>query len=483
MGAVLALHGAIQAGVVIAFIGLLLNIGGAIAVLADAIPLLIQSVGAWQRVDMLLDAPVSREEEAAVPPGGWNGVDRSITFQNVVFNFSGGSPVLDRISFELKMGEAVAFVGPSGSGKSTVLNLIQRHIDATDGQILFDDTPVTAIAGADLRRRMATVAQDNPLFNLSVRENIRMARPDATDDDITAVAKAAEIDEGIRHMPQGYDTMVGEGGGHMSGGQRQRIAIARALLRNPSVLILDEATSALDPASQHAINATLAKLRDGRMILAVTHHLEEAVDMDKIVVLDKGRVVEIGTHEQLLSRRGVYAEMWANQKGMTMSEDGSALGMTSGRLRSIAFFAHLPEATLTALVEAMLPERVEQGQILVREGKRPDKFYILVRGTVAMSVAGLDGQAVVRRRLQAGDFFGEFAFLPDLLQVDTATASAPCSFLTLRRETLLRVLGGDIALRTQTETAIRNQLEAKVDRLVEGQTATESARQAQPEPA
>jgi ATP-binding cassette subfamily B protein len=432
---------------------------------------------------MLLDAPVSREEEAALPPGAWNGVDRSIVFQNVVFNFRGGTPVLDRISFELKMGESVAFVGPSGSGKSTILNLIQRHIDATDGQILFDDTPVTAIAGADLRRRMATVAQDNPLFNMSVRENIRMARPDATDDEIIAAAKAAEIDEGIRHMPQGYDTMVGEGGGHMSGGQRQRIAIARALLRSPSVLILDEATSALDPASQNAINATLAKLRDGRMILAVTHHLQEAADMDKIVVLKQGRVVEIGSHEQLLSRHEFYAEMWANQNGLTISEDGSALGITSERLRSIPFFAHLTDAMLAGIAAAMQTERVEPGQILLREGKRPDKFYILVRGTVAMSVKGLDGRAVVARQLQPGDAFGEFALLPDLLQLDTATTSAPCALLTLRRDAFLNLFGGETALRLETETAIRNQLESKLDRFVAGHTAPEAAREAQPEPA
>jgi ATP-binding cassette subfamily B protein len=483
MGAVLSVHGAIQAGVVIAFIGLLLNMGGAIAVLADAIPLLIQSVGAWQRVDMLLDAPVSREEEAALPLGGWGGVDRSIVFQNVVFNFRGGTPVLDRISFELKMGESVAFVGASGSGKSTILNLIQRHIDATDGQILFDDKPVTAIAGGDLRRRMATVAQDNPLFNMSVRENIRMARPDATDEEIIAAAKAAEIDEGIRHMPQGYDTMVGEGGGHMSGGQRQRIAIARALLRNPSVLILDEATSALDPASQNAINATLAKLRDGRMILAVTHHLQEAVDMDKIVVLKQGRVVEIGRHDQLLSRQGFYAEMWANQNGLTISEDGSALSITSERLRAIPFFAHLPEEKLAAIAAAMQTEKVEPGQILLREGKRPDRFYILVRGTVAMSVKGLDGRPVVARRLQAGDFFGEFALLPDVLQVDTATTSSACAFLTLRREPFLHVFGGETALRAETETTIRDLLEPKLDRLFEGQAAPAGAREAQPQPA
>jgi len=483
MGAVLSVHGYIPAGVVIAFIGLLLNMGGAIAVLADAIPLLIQSVGAWQRVDMLLDAPVSREEEAALPPGGWHGVDRSIVFDNVVFNFRGGAPVLDRNSFELKMGESVAFVGPSGSGKTTILNLIQRHIDATDGQILFDDTPVTAIAGADLRRRMAAVAQDNPLFNMSVRENIRLARPDATDEEIIAAAVAAEIDEGIRHMPQGYDTIVGEGGGHMSGGQRQRIAIARALLRDPSVLILDEATSALDPASQNAINATLAKLRGGRMILAVTHHLPEAVDMDKIVVLQQGRVVEIGNHATLLAKNGVYARMWADQNGLSISEDGRSLGITSERLRAIRFFAHLPDGTLAAIADAMHTETVEQGQVLLREGKRPDKFYILVRGTVAMSVKGLDGRESIRRRLQSGDIFGEFALLGDLIQVDTATTTSACAFLTLRREPFRRVFAGETALRDETEKAIRNQLASKLDSLVEGQAEKEGAREVQPAPA
>ncbi|MBW4024253.1 MAG: ATP-binding cassette domain-containing protein [Proteobacteria bacterium] len=483
MGAVLSVHGVISAGVVIAFIGLLLNMGGAIAVLADAIPLLIQSVGAWQRVDMLLDAPLSREAEAAVPAGGWQGVDSSIAFQNVVFNYRGGEPVLDRISFEIRMGEAVAFVGPSGSGKSTILNLIQRHLDATDGQILLDGTPIGAIAGVDLRRRMATVAQENPLFNLSVRENIRLARPEATDEDIVAAARAAEIDDGIRHMPQGYDTLVGEGGGHMSGGQRQRIAIARALLRNPSVLILDEATSALDPASQNAINATLAKLRPGRMILAVTHHLSEAAEMDRIVVLRQGRVAETGDHASLLARRGVYAEMWANQNGLTISDDGRTLGITPDRLRAIGFFAHLPQEQLAALAAAMQSATVAPGDILLREGKRPDTFFILVRGTAAGSIRGLDGRQAITRRLQPGDTCGEFALLPDMIQVETTTASSACAVLTLRRDAFLRVFRGEAGLRAETEAAIAAQLEAKLDRLVDGAAGPGGAlREAQREP-
>ena len=481
MGAVLSIDGELSAGVVIAFIGLLLNMGGAIAVLADAIPLLIQSVGAWQRIDMLLDAQESQEAEVGLTPGRWSGVDSSIEFKNVFFNFPGGDPILDGVSFQLSMGQSVAFVGPSGSGKSTILNLIQRHVDCTDGEVLMDGTPMTAIAGEDLRRRMATVAQDNPLFNISVRENIRMGRFDATDEEITAVAKAAEIHEGIVRMAQGYDTIVGEGGSHLSGGQRQRVAIARALLRNPSVLLLDEATSALDPASQNAINATLKSLRAGRMVLTVTHHLQDVVDMDKIVVLRQGHVVETGSHQELLQRHGFYAQMWDSQNGLSLSDDGKSAAISVERVRALDFFAHLPDETLQAIAATMHSETVDAGQILLREGKRPDRFYILVRGTVDMSVRGLDGRAVGTRRLQAGDFFGEFALLPDARQVDTATATSMCSFLTLRRAPFVRIFGDDRAGLEATENAIASRLEAKLDQLVERQEAGEAMRQPQRE--
>lgn len=481
MGAVLSVHGYISAGVVIAFIGLLLNMGGAIAVMADAIPLLIQSVGAWQRVEMLLDAEISHEAEAAIAPGGWNGVNHSVAFQNVTFRFNGGEPVVNDASFTIAMGQSVAFVGPSGSGKSTLLNLIQRHIDAADGTILMDGTPIVTIAGADLRRRMATVAQDNPLFNMTVRENLRMGRLDATDAEIVAAAQAAEIDEGIRQMPQGYDTVVGEGGGHMSGGQRQRIAIARALLRDPSVLILDEATSALDPATQNAINATLAKLRPGRMTLAVTHHLQEAAEMDKIIVMKNGQVAEIGTHAGLLAKQGVYAEMWKNHSGLTLSDDGTSASITNDRLRAIPIFAKLPEPVLDAIGKAMHAERVEAGQILLREGKRPDRFHILVRGTVEMSVRGVDGRPVATRQLEKGDVFGDFALLQDMPQIDTATAMTTCSFLTLRYTPFAHAFGDDLALLAETQARIRERLQLKVERLVDDRLEAAGSREAVPE--
>jgi ATP-binding cassette subfamily B protein len=486
MGAVLSLYHHAGAGTVIAFIGLLLNMGGAIAVIADAIPLLIQSVGAWQRVDMLLEAPVSHEEELAEPPQPWNGVNESIVFKDVVFNYAGGDPILNRISFELSMGQSVAFVGPSGSGKSTILNLIQRHLEHTDGQILLDGTPINAVGSEDLRRRMATVAQDNPLFNLSVRENIRMGRFDATDQEIEAAAKAAEIHDGIMHMAHGYDTPVGEGGGHLSGGQRQRIAIARALLRNPSVLLLDEATSALDPASQNAINATLAKLRPGRMVLTVTHHLREAAEMDKVVVIRQGRVIEIGSHQELLDRGGLYAEMWKSEHGIELSDDGKSAGITADRLRAIDFFARLPDDKLAAIAGSMHSEKVEKGEVLVREGERPDRFYILARGKISLSVTGHDGRATAIRTLEGGDFFGETALVEDAPQADTAIAASTCSLLSLKRSSFIRALGNETGLRDSAEQAIHAYLEGRPDPFAGGSSASagqQAPHQAERQPA
>jgi ATP-binding cassette subfamily B protein len=218
-------------------------------------------------------------------------------------------PALDGVSFHVRPGEKVAIVGPSGAGKSTIFHLILRFYDPTAGTISFDQVPLTQADPSELRKRIALVPQDTAIFAASVRDNIRFGKPDATDAEIDQAAEAAAAAEFIRRLPQGYDTPVGERGITLSGGQRQRIAIARAILRDAPLLLLDEATSSLDSESETLVQNALQRLMAQKTTIVIAHRLATILSCDRILVLDQGRVVEIGSHETLLARGGLYARL------------------------------------------------------------------------------------------------------------------------------------------------------------------------------
>jgi len=242
-----------------------------------------------------------------------NAVPAVISFDNVSKSYGGAAPVLDRVSFDVREREFLAIVGPSGSGKSTLLNLILRLYVPNEGRVAIDGVDVRKVTLDSLRRSMAVVFQENMLFNMSIRENIRLGKEGATDEEVEDAAKKAEIHRYIMSLPQRYDTPVGERGDTLSGGQRQRIAIARAVIRNPSVLLLDEATSALDQTTEAAINRTLLKVAKGRTMIWSTHRLTSVVEMDEIIVISGGRAIERGSHAELLARNGTYRKLWNDQ--------------------------------------------------------------------------------------------------------------------------------------------------------------------------
>jgi ATP-binding cassette subfamily B protein len=248
----------------------------------------------------------------------------AISIQNVVFDHeekdSPNAALFNNFNLEIKPGEKIGLVGRSGSGKTTVTRLLLRFMDIDSGKISIDEQNITAITQSDLRSAISYVPQEPLLFHRSLSENIAYGRPDATTEQITQAAKNAHADEFIRTLTDGYETLVGERGVKLSGGQRQRVAIARAMIKDAPILVLDEATSALDSESEILIQDALWKLMEGKTAIVIAHRLSTIQKMDRIVVMDKGAIVEQGSHKELLAKNGVYAKLWAHQSGGFIEE-------------------------------------------------------------------------------------------------------------------------------------------------------------------
>ena len=268
---------------------------------------LMQGGAGYSRfLEIMRTEPEIKDSENAVE---LKNVKGNISYENVCFNYSNGTPVLSGINLEIKAGESLAFVGPSGGGKTTLCQLLPRFYDVCGGSIKIDGTDIRDVTQASLRRNIGIIQQDVFMFAGTVRENIRYGRPDATDAEITEAAVKAEIHKDIMEMPDGYDTYIGERGVMLSGGQKQRIAIARVFLKNPRILILDEATSALDTVTEQHIQAALNELSRDRTGIIIAHRLSTVRDADKIAVVDGEHIVELGTHAQLMAKNGMYAEL------------------------------------------------------------------------------------------------------------------------------------------------------------------------------
>ena len=294
-----------------------------VAVLSEVYGDLLRAAGATERLMELL-AAVSPVAEPAAPrllPATAAG--SAVSLDHVTFHYPSRPTLASLRDFSLQVapGETVAIVGPSGAGKSTVFQLLLRFYDASSGTVAVDSLPVQQVALADLRRRVGIVPQDSTIFSTSALENIRYGQPDASDAEVIAAAKAAFAHDFISALPEGYTTFLGERGVRLSGGQRQRISIARAMLKNPPLLLLDEATSALDAESERMVQAALESAMSGRTTLVIAHRLATVKQADRIVVMDAGRIDDIGSHDELVARGGLYARLAAMQFGLA-DEDG-----------------------------------------------------------------------------------------------------------------------------------------------------------------
>ncbi len=265
-----------------------------------------KGIASLDRIKELVTAPETVQDPVSANPPVF---DHAIEFKNVGFSYIDGSEVLSDISFTINKGETVALVGPSGAGKTTITDLLARFYDVSTGSIELDGVSIKTMKQDELRKLIGVVNQENILFNDSIRNNILLGKLSANSGEIESALKAAYASDFVQDMPLGMDSEVGERGGRLSGGQKQRLAIARALLKNPEILILDEATSALDSQSEKAVQLALEKLMKNRTSIIIAHRLSTVTHADRIIVLDRGKIVETGTHIELLAKNGLYAQL------------------------------------------------------------------------------------------------------------------------------------------------------------------------------
>jgi ABC-type multidrug transport system fused ATPase/permease subunit len=442
VGGYLIITGHITVGTLLAFIGLLASLFIPIAMLSSAGHTLQSASGALDRVSELLEAPVSiTDAEAAVPLPP---LTREIRLEHVTFGYASPRAVLVDVTLTIPAGRHIAIVGPSGSGKSTLVNLLLRFWDVGEGAILADGQDIRGVSLESLRGQIGVVFQDTFVFDTTVRENIGIGRLGASDEEVVATAKAAQLDSYVDSLPAGYDTVLGERGVRMSGGQRQRLAIARALLRDPRILILDEATSALDAQTESEILESLMRLASGRTTISVTHRLSLAALADHIFVLDQGRLVEEGPHGELVKAGGLYQRLYQEQMRHVLG--GGRFGsIDAAHLRAVPLFKDLSDQAMATVASRMRLERHPANYDVVRQGDPGDKFYVIGSGKVEVLIHDHTGERRINT-LTGDEYFGEMALLTGESRTATVRTTIPTELYSLSRADFMELLEQDPAI-------------------------------------
>ena len=319
IGAWMVIGGQLSLGTLMAFMSYIVSFYDPVRRLTEVDNMFQQAIAAGERIFELLDeVPEIQDAPEAI---ALDGITGDVVFEDVHFRYGSGDEVLHDVEFHMAPGEVVALVGPSGAGKTSIANLLCRFYDPIHGCVKVDSHDLRTVQVKSLRRHIAVVLQDTFLFNTSVRENLRYGKPDATPEEMVAAAQAAYAHEFIEELPQGYDTEIGERGVKLSGGQKQRLALARAILANPRILILDEATSSVDAEAEYLIQQALEEVMKGRTSLVIAHRLSTIRNADKIIALEEGRIREVGDHQELLARGGLYSQLY--QRQLELAVDGT----------------------------------------------------------------------------------------------------------------------------------------------------------------
>jgi len=471
VGGYLVIDGQLTFGTLVAFIGLLPTFFQPITALADVGQQIQKAAGAIDRMVEVLEEPIGIPEQphpVALPP-----VAGEIKLEHVGFGYGPDRRILHDLDITIPGGSHVAIVGPSGSGKSTIVNLLLRFWDPEEGRVLFDGHDLRDVTIQSLRAQIGLVFQDTFVFDTTLRENVALAREGASDADVLAAARAARLESWIESLPGGLDTMLGERGVRMSGGQRQRLAVARALLRDPSILILDEATSALDAKTEAEILETLDEAARGRTTISITHRLSLSARSDHVFVLDQGRIVEQGTHAELARADGLYQRLYEEQMAH-VTAGIEPVGIEISRLRTIPLFSELGSRELGRLAQRLTAERYAAGTEIVQQGEGDEgrQLSFIASGQVEVLVAG-EGRQRRINELDEGDFFGEMALLTGEPRVATVRTTMPTELYSLSRADFLSLLEHDAEVRravAETITARRDALDA----------ATRAARRPEP---
>jgi len=443
LSAWLAFEKQMTMGTLVALQMLAVILSNSLLFIIEFVPSISVGKQAYLRIEELLEAPHAAEDSPDarfLPP-----LQTEIIFANVDFSYEdmgkGASGHLTGIRVRIPRGSYVAFVGASGSGKSTMLNLLMRFYDPAAGFIAIDGHDLRSVSQASLRSRMGVVLQENSLFNISIRENIRVGKPDASEEAIIEVAKAVGLHDFIMMLPQRYGTLAGENGVRFSLVQMQRLAMARAILRNPEIVLLDEATSALYPVDEAEVSEMMRGLARGRTLISVTHRLSTTADADQIFVFDDGRIVEQGSHFELMAENGIYASLWRKQAGFTFSADGTHVDVDARRLKAFPILENLDEEKLTELAPFFATETFQPGREIVRQNDPGDKFYIIARGKVEVwRTEEQSGSTTRVAVLQDGDYFGEITLITGFPRTATVRTVTVCTCISLERGQFNRML-------------------------------------------
>lgn len=451
VGTFVVLDKIITIGEFVAFQSFFISISGYITSLTKYFPQLIQSSLSLKRLHTILnEKPVSEPTSLDFAP---NFFKNEIKFQEVSFEYIPGLSTLTDISMSLPLFSKCAIVGSSGSGKTSIISLLLRLYEPTKGSVMIDDIDIRGISSSTLRDMIGYVPQDIILLNLSIRENIRLGNIKATDMEIEEAAKAAGIHDWILSLSEGYDFMVVDRGENLSGGQKQRIAIARAIVRQPTIIILDEATSALDPSTEDLINQNMNHLVGSSTIISVTHRLHSIIDAERIFVIVNGKIASYGTHSQLLKTNEEYQKMWMKQNGFNISGNGRSAEITIDRLKQIPLFNELESELLEEIKAYMVTENYDSGYNVVTQGDEGDKFYIVVRGRVEVLLQQGPNQTKRLAVLEDGDYFGEMALLKEIPRTATIRTLDLCTLLSMDRDHFQKVIEKSTNVRKQLENA------------------------------